>query len=107
MPLFSQMSPSELEHEMAVLRQQGQAAYDKEDWSQYEVHMKKWYLAKSYLVRDAVTIEIGKTYNLIEEYDRITVTDVVGVMAWGTRESTLEEIALPIAMLTTEEPSQP
>lgn len=101
MPLLSQMTPAELQAEMDTLQAQGQIAFDQEDWSQYEVFMKKWYLAKSYLVRNQIQIEIGKTYELTEEYDRITVADVVGVMAWGTKESTLEEIAVPIAMLAT------
>lgn len=102
MPLLSQMTPTELQAEMDTLQAQGQIAFDQEEWGKYEVLMKKWYLAKSYLVRDQMKIDIGKTYDLTEEYDRITVTDVVGVMAWGTKESTLEEIAVPIAMLAQD-----
>jgi hypothetical protein len=56
-------------------------------------------LAKSYLIRDTVTIEIGRTYRLAEENDRLTVRHLEGVMAWGIRESTSEEAAVPIAML--------
>lgn len=102
MPLLSQMTATELQAEMNTLQDQGQSAHDNADWSQYEVFMKKWYLAKSYLMRADTHIEIGKTYRLAEEYDRITVTEVVGVMAWGTQESTLEEIAVPIAMLSSD-----
>lgn len=99
MPLYSQMTAEQLEHEMKQLQEQGQKAYDNEMWNEYEVHMKKWYLAESYLLKDTVQIEIGKTYRLAEEYDRLTVTHLEGVMAWGIRESTAEEAAIPIAML--------
>lgn len=103
MALYSQMSKSELDTEMETLQVQGQTAYDNEAWSEYEVLMQKWYLAKSYQIIDDVKIQMGKTYRLAEEYDRITVTSQVGVMAWGTKESDATEIAVPIAMLSEDE----
>ncbi|CAM3719119.1 DUF1811 family protein [Alicyclobacillus pomorum] len=97
--LYSQMTPEELQAEMKHLQELGQAAFDEQRWSEYEVHMKKWYLAKSYLIKDTANIEIGRTYRIAEEYDRLTVSFIEGVMAWGTRESTAQSAAVPIAML--------
>jgi hypothetical protein len=99
MPLYSEMTKWELENEMESLREAGQRAYDDENWSEYEIHMKKWYLAKSYMLRDTLNVEIGRTYALTEEYDRITVSKLEGIMAWGIKESTATETAVPIAML--------
>lgn len=105
MPLYSEMSSTELEATLSSLRDQGQIAYDAQNWSHYEVLMKKWYLAKSYLLLPAAQIDIGKTYRLTEEHDRITVTQLVGVMAWGIKESTATEVAVPIAMLSATDES--
>jgi len=99
MPLYSEMTADELSVEMKRLQQLGQAAYDGEAWSEYEVLMTKWYLAKSYEILPTVKIEIGRTYRIAEAYDRLTVDFLEGVMAWGTRESTSETDSLPIAML--------
>ncbi|QSO54345.1 DUF1811 family protein [Alicyclobacillus curvatus] len=99
MALYSTMSKEELQAEMDSLQNQGQSAYDAENWSEYEVLMKKWYLAKSYLIRDTISIDIGKTYHLTEEDGSITVTKLEGVMAWGHRDGSSIESAVPIAML--------
>ncbi|MCF8565259.1 YfhH family protein [Alicyclobacillus tolerans] len=102
MALYSDMTPDELQRELDKLRDQGQAAYDNENWQEYEVLMTKWYLAKSYQIKPAAHIEIGRTYRLAEEYDQFTVTDVRGVMAWGTLASNAQQKAVPIAMLATD-----
>ncbi|MCL6515734.1 DUF1811 family protein [Alicyclobacillus sp.] len=99
MPLYSEMTKEQLEREMAKLQQEGQQAYDEQDWPRYAVAMQKWYLAKSYLIQDQVRIELGRTYDLAEEPDRLTITRVNGVMAWGIRMSDGTEIAVPLAML--------
>lgn len=96
---FSQMTAEQLQQEMDKLQSNGQRAHDEERWSEYNILMTKWYLAKSYLIRGSTSIEIGSMYDLAEEYDRLTVTKVEGVMAWGIRESTMAEDAVPIAML--------
>lgn len=97
--LYSEMTKSELQREMKTLQQLGQTAYDQQNWSEYEVHMTKWYLAKSYDMMPDHDIEIGHTYRIAEEYDRFTVTGFEGVMAWGIRESSAETDALPISRL--------
>lgn len=99
MPLYSTMNKEELQAEMDKLQSQGKAAYDAENWSEYEVLMKKWYLAKSYLIHESITVEIGKTYHLTEEEGTITVTKQEGVMAWGHRNGRSIESAVPLAML--------
>ena len=99
MPLYSEMTTEELRTEMKKLQELGQKAFDEENWSEYEVHMTKWYLAKSYEILPHAQIEIGRTYRIAEEYDRLTVTGLEGVMAWGIRESTAETTAIPIARL--------
>jgi hypothetical protein len=96
---YSEMTPEELQEEMKKLQEQGRQAFAEQRWSEYEICMTKWYLAKSYLIRDTVDIEIGRTYHIAEENDKLTVRHLAGVMAWGIRESTSEEAAVPIAML--------
>jgi len=97
--LYSDMTKEQLRAEMKELQQKGQRAYDAQNWTEYEVYMTKWYLAKSYEIRDEVEIEIGRTYRIAEEYDRLTVTAIEGVMAWGVRQMTGETAAVPIAQL--------
>ncbi|MFD1673437.1 DUF1811 family protein [Alicyclobacillus fodiniaquatilis] len=97
--LYSDMSKEQLQKEMKELQQKGQRAFDEENWSEYEVHMTKWYLAKSYEMLPDAKIEVGRTYRLAEVYDRLTVTALEGVMAWGIQQSSGETIAVPIARL--------
>ncbi|WP_367306586.1 DUF1811 family protein [Alicyclobacillus acidocaldarius] len=97
--LYSEMSKEELRREMAELQRKGREAYERENWSEYEIYMTRWYLAKSYEIKDDVHIEIGRTYRIAEEYDRLTVTAIEGVMAWGIRQMTGETAAVPIAQL--------
>ena len=99
MPLYSEMTPEELKEEMKELQKLGQRAFDMENWSDYEIHMTKWYLAKSYEILPTVKIEIGRTYRIADDYDRLTVTGLEGAMAWGVRESTAESVSIPIARL--------
>lgn len=101
MPLYSDMTSEQLEREMKELQVEGQRAFERERWSEYEVVMHKWYLAKSYLVQDKIQLEIGKTYELIESPDQLTFTKREGVMAWGLRMTDGEEFAVPLAMLKT------
>jgi hypothetical protein len=99
MPLYSEMTPEELKEEMKELQKLGQRAYDMENWSDYEIHMTKWYLAKSYEMLPTAKIEIGRTYRIADDYDRLTVTGLEGAMAWGVRESTAESVSIPLARL--------
>ncbi|MBX5437430.1 MAG: DUF1811 family protein [Alicyclobacillaceae bacterium] len=99
MPYYSEMTPAQLAAELEQLRCQGQRAYDARNWTEYHTLMTKWYLAKSYLIQPHARVEIGKTYRLAEEDDAIRVTHLKGIMAWGVRESTGDELAVPIAML--------
>ena len=102
MALYSEMTSEELETQLEKLRDQGQKAFDEQNWQEYQVLMTKWYLTKSYLIRDKAEIEIGRSYRLTEEYDQLTVSKIEGVMAWGILMSNGKEKAVPIAMLTTE-----
>lgn len=99
MSLYSEMTLEELRNEMKALQHSGQKAFDEKNWSEYEIHMTKWYLAKSYEILPTAPIQIGRTYRLAEEYDRFTVTGIEGIMAWGIRESSAETEAVPIARL--------
>lgn len=96
---LSQMTPLQLTLEMDKLHATGQQAYDAQKWSAYHVVMTKWYLAKSYLIAPTTQVEIGRMYDLAEEHDRLTVTKLEGIMAWGIRESTAAEDSVPLAML--------
>jgi hypothetical protein len=97
--LYSEMTPEQLQREMDKLRDQGQKAFDEKNWSEYQVLMTRWYLAKSYLIQPTAKIEMGKVYRLTEAEDTLRVTHRKGVMAWGIRTSDGQEIAVPIAML--------
>lgn len=99
--LLSELTAEQLQAEMDKLRDQGQAAFNEQRWSVYEVCMKKWYLAKSYLIRDTFHVEIGRTYAIEDDHhaDTLTITKTKGVMAWGIRSSTGLEAAVPTAML--------
>jgi hypothetical protein len=101
MPLYSDMTEEQLSREMKELQEQGRRAFERERWSEYEVVMHKWYLARSYQLQDTMQLEMGKTYDLIESPDQLTLTKRKGVMAWGLRVSDGEEIAVPLAMLKT------
>lgn len=103
MALYSEMTREVLQMELDKLRDQGQKAFDEENWPEYEVLMTKWYLAKSYLIRPTANIEIGRSYRLTEEYDQLTVSKLEGVMAWGILMSTGMEKAIPLAMLDEHE----
>lgn len=99
--MLSEMTPEQLQAEMDKLRDQGQAAWSGQRWSEYEICMKKWYLTKSFLIRGTFHVEIGKTYVIVDEEPpgTIIITKTKGVMAWGIRSSTGVEAAVPIAML--------
>lgn len=97
--LYSDMTKEQLDVEMEELQRKGQRAFDEENWTEYEVHMAKWYLAKSYEMLPTAKIDIGRTYRIAEEYDRLTITALEGIMAWGIRESSAETAAIPIAKL--------
>lgn len=103
MALYSEMTREELQMELDKLRDQGQKAFDEENWPEYEVLMTKWYLAKSYLIRPTANIEIGRSYRLTEELDQLTVSKLEGVMAWGILMSNGREKAVPLAMLAAHE----
>lgn len=103
MKLYSQMSREELVSEMNQLRDAGQHAFDTAAWSEYEVLMKKWYIAKSYLELSSFQLQTGHRYRLTEETDYLTASHQVGIMVWGIRESTGEELSVPLAMLTEPE----
>jgi hypothetical protein len=102
MALYSNMTREQLQEELDRLQKLGQRAFDEENWSEYETLMTKWYLAKSYNLSESLDIKIGRTYRLAEEYDRLTVTKLEGVMAWGIRESTAEEVSVPMALLVED-----
>lgn len=101
--LYSEMTKEQLQRELKELQKQGQRAFDEENWSEYEVHMTKWYLAKSYEMLPDSHIEVGRMYRIAEEYDRLTVTGQEGVMAWGIRQSNGESAAIPIAQLDEDD----
>lgn len=100
---YGDMTNDELQRKMKELQARGRAAMEAENWSEYEVSMTNWYLAKSYEMLPTANIQIGRTYRLAEEYDRFTVDFLEGIMAWGMRESTMETDAVPIAMLDPDD----
>lgn len=100
MALYSEMTFDELKEEMKSLQELGRNALEDKRWNEYEIHMTKWYLAKSYEILPLHSIEVGRRYAIAEEeQEYFTVTGLEGIMAWGFRESTGETDSLPIARL--------
>jgi hypothetical protein len=98
--LYSEMTVDELKKEMKNLQKLGKNALEEKRWNEYEIHMTKWYLAKSYEMLASHSIEVGQRYAIAEEeQEYFTVTGLEGIMAWGFRESTGETDSLPIARL--------
>ncbi|KEO83568.1 DUF1811 family protein [Tumebacillus flagellatus] len=96
--LYRDMTREELEAEMTRLQDEGHRALADERYEELDVLERKYYLAKSYTM-PLDSIEIGKTYTVIDTTDRLEVTRMDGVMAWGYRNGVRLEEAYPMAML--------
>lgn len=96
--LYRDMSTVELNEEMKRLQEQGRQALADERFEELDVLERKYYLALSYTMDPAV-VEIGKSYEIVDSKDTLTVTRMDGVMAWGHRNRVPIEEAYPMAML--------
>ncbi|UCZ54096.1 YfhH family protein [Bacillus shivajii] len=96
---YSQMTEEELREEIADLKVKAQKAEQMGMVNEYAVHERKMTMAKAYMM-DPNIIEQGATY-VIEGStgETFTVSYLNGVFAWGTREHSHEEEALPISLL--------
>ncbi|WP_124728292.1 DUF1811 family protein [Staphylospora marina] len=102
MTLYSQLTPRQLQAEIARLEREEREAEQEGLPSKAAVARQKKNMARSYLM-DPATIRTGTWYRLEDEDSRFFVERVLGVMAWGTREGSRVEEAVPIAVLKEEE----
>jgi hypothetical protein len=96
--LYRDMTPTELEAEMTRLQDEGHRALAEERFEELDVLERKYYLAKSYTMNPD-EIKVGNLYTVIDTTDRLEVTRMDGVMAWGYRNGVRLEEAFPMAML--------
>lgn len=96
--LYRDMTHEELHNEMKRLQDQGHQALAEGRLEEMDVLERKYYLALSYTLDPAMMV-IGKTYPVVDTTDRLEVTRMDGVMAWGYRNGVRLEEAYPMAML--------
>lgn len=100
--LYRDMTKEELEAEMKRLQDEGHKCLEEGRVEELDVLERKYYLALSY-TQDPAIIVVGKTYTIIDTTDRLEVTRMDGVMAWGYRNGVRLEEAYPMAMLVDPE----
>lgn len=99
--LYSEMSREELLREVDRLRKEMEIRKDQGLWNAVAVLEQKINMALSYLQKDDNAIQIGKTYRVKGYPGRFRVSQLRGVMAWGTFDDRAEEErAFPINMLS-------
>lgn len=99
MGLFSQMSREELQQEIKRLKQEEEQAKQTHWESQYTMIRQKRILAESYLI-DPSTIKIGDPYQIKGETGTFIVSQIKGIMAWGSWTDSTQPIAFPLVLLT-------
>ncbi|WP_214721546.1 DUF1811 family protein [Exiguobacterium sp. s192] len=99
---MSQLSKYELEMLATKLNEQKRKAEQHGNMSEVEVIIRKIAIAQSYLV-DASRFETGRFYRIDGEEARFELHFVNGVMGWGHFEGTVNEVAIPLALIQEEE----
>ena len=99
---YSQMTKEELRSEIAELTVKAQKAEQMGIVNEYAVHERKIAMAKAYMM-DPSQFEPGATYEMIDgNGDIFTITYMNGVFAWGNRNNTGKEEAVPISLLGSQ-----
>ncbi|WP_214808550.1 DUF1811 family protein [Exiguobacterium sp. s102] len=99
---MSQLSKYELEMLVTKLNEQKRKAEQHGNMSEVEVVIRKIAMAQSYLV-DASQFETGQLYQVEGEEAAFELHFVNGVMGWGHFEGTVNEVAIPLALIHSEE----
>ncbi|MBU9711835.1 YfhH family protein [Evansella tamaricis] len=95
---YSQMTVEELRAEVAELKVKAQKAEQMGMINEFAVHERKMLMAQAYMM-DPKDFKSGETYEIIGSTDHFTITYMNGVFAWGNRNRSKEEEALPISVL--------
>ncbi|WP_078597559.1 YfhH family protein [Evansella clarkii] len=96
---YSEMTEEELRNEIADLKVKAQKAEQMGMVNEYAVHERKMAMAKAYMM-DPSEFIAGETYEIIDgEGDKFTISYKKGVFAWGSRNGSGKEEALPISLL--------
>lgn len=92
------MSKEELYSEMQRLIGEARKKHQAGFISEANVFEQKYYMAKSYLM-DSDEIMSGQKYKVLGQEGIFKVRYLNGVFAWGTIDSSEEEVAYPIGRL--------
>ncbi|SFF01952.1 YfhH family protein [Alteribacillus iranensis] len=95
---YSQMTAIELRNEIASLNEKAKKAEQMGMISEFAVYERKRVMAEAYLL-DPDDFMSGQTYNIKGEGGSFFVKFINGVFAWGYRNESEEEEALPISLL--------
>lgn len=95
------MNKQELEAVLLTYKEAAMKKHQAGFFSEAAVFEQKFYLAKSYLL-DPQHVQACGIYQVIGYDEPFTVTYLHGRMAWGYFSGSDEEIAFPIARLTTK-----
>ncbi|MBU9719861.1 MULTISPECIES: YfhH family protein [Bacillaceae] len=95
---YSQMTEEELRNEIADLKVKAQKAEQMGMVNEYAVHERKMMMAQAYMM-DPSAFNSGETYEIIGSRDTFKISYMNGVFAWGNRNNSQEEEALPISVL--------
>ncbi|MCY9377114.1 YfhH family protein [Bacillus sp. T17B1] len=96
---YSQMTPHELNTEIASLSEKARKAEQHGIINELAVLERKITMAKAYLL-NPVDFSPGETYRVGDSEDEFTISYLNGVFAWGYRTSSpQQEEALPISVL--------
>ncbi|ADU29236.1 YfhH family protein [Evansella cellulosilytica] len=95
---YSQMTQQELMSEIAQLKVKAQKAEQMGIINEYAVYERKMVMAQAYLM-DPSAFKAGDTYEIRDSQEQFKISYMNGVFAWGYRNDSSEEEALPISLL--------
>ncbi|MCE7792244.1 YfhH family protein [Salipaludibacillus sp. CUR1] len=98
---YSQMSPAELQQEVADLKVKAQKAEQMGMINEFAVYERKMLMAQAYLM-DPTDFRPGERYELKESVNEFFDIDYLnGIFAWGDRNGSGKQEAVPISVLGT------
>ncbi|MDG5786235.1 YfhH family protein [Evansella sp. AB-P1] len=99
---YSEMTQKELMDEIGDLKVKAQKAEQMGMVNEYAVHERKITMAQAYMM-DPSVFNSGDTYLIRDsKEDTFKISYMNGVFAWGYRNNSNEEEALPISLLTSK-----
>nr|WP_240375784.1 YfhH family protein [Bacillus piscicola] len=95
---YSQMTALELRNEIAHLNEKAKKAEQMGMVSEFAVYERKRVMAEAYML-DPDDFMSGQRYNIKRDGGTFFIKFINGVFAWGYREGSNEEEAIPISLL--------